>query len=187
MRKLFFLSILVILGTSSRGQEKKSLYQFRTLHHIVLVNGSNSVSAALQSIAGVSRGPWFLGAGAGLDYYICLTVFVFIDTRFECGKTKNKYFIYADGGINFSWLEEDLNGNPGIWGEHQYRDGIYTDAGFGYLFGMKNKDALIISLGYSHKKLKETITYEDWRTREPLIELHSYGLNRVMIKVGWRL
>lgn len=190
MRKLFFLLILFLIYSSTvPAQEKKNRYQFRSVHSIALVNGSNSVSAALQSIAGISRGKWFAGAGAGLDYYLYRTIPVFIDTRFEWGKNKNKYFLYADGGISFSWVEDGQIENPGIWNgnrSNQFQNGIYTDAGIGYTIGMKNTEAFVMSLGFSHKKLKETISYEDWRTRELQTDIHSYGLNRILIKAGWR-
>ena len=86
-------------------------------------------------------------------------------------------------------MEEEYLFEPIIWNgnrSNSFHNGIYTDAGLGYAVAMRNRNALILSLGYSHKRLKEKISHTDWRTQELQTDKNIYGLNRIMIKAGWR-
>jgi hypothetical protein len=188
-RILVLLIFLLVIYFPVVAQKKKANFKFHSINSIALVNGSNSNSAALQSIAGFSGSHLFAGVGAGLDYYLYRSIPVFMDIRYELGNKSNKFFAYADAGINFSWVQEDYLFEPIIWNgnsSNSFHNGIYTDAGFGYAVAMKNGNALILSLGYSHKRLKEKITHTDWRTQELQTDYNIYGLNRIMIKAGWR-
>lgn len=190
-KKYLFLSFFIVFSVICFAQGKTKNYRFHSVNSIGLVNGSNSVSAALQTVNGFQKGPLFAGIGVGLDYYLYRTVPVFADLRYELGKKKNKFFVYTDGGISISWVQDYYiiepgpvvgNGGPG----NDFDNGIYTDAGGGYTVGMKNGNALVLSLGYSHKRLKETYTYQDWRTGEWQTDLHRYHLNRILLKIGWK-
>ena len=186
---LVFLIILLLIESPVTAQKKKNKFNFHSINSIALVNGSNSVSAALQSVAGFSGGHWFAGAGAGLDYYLYRTIPVFMDLRYEWGNSRNKLFVYADAGINFSWVQEEYLFEPIVWNgnsSNSFHDGLYTDAGFGYAIAMKNGNAIILSFGHSHKRLEEKIVHQDWRTQEWQTDKNIYGLNRIMIKAGWR-
>lgn len=183
------LFLLLIIEPPLKAQKKKNSFNFHSINSVALVNGSNSVSAALQSIAGFSGQHLFVGAGAGLDYYLYRSIPVFLDLRYEWGKRSNKLFAYADAGINFNWVQEEFIYEPIIWNgnsSNSFHHGPYTDAGFGYAVAMKKGNALILSLGYSHKRVKERITRTDWRTQEWQTDHNIYGLNRIMIKAGWR-
>lgn len=183
------LIFLLLIESPVKAQKKKTSFNFHSINSIALVNGSNSVSAALQSIGGFSARNLFAGVGTGLDYYLYRSIPLFVDLRYEWGKRSNKLFAYADGGINFSWVQEDVLNEPIIWNgnsSNSFHNGLYTDAGFGYAVAIKKGNALILSLGYSHKKVKEKITHTDWRTQELQTDKNIYGLNRIMIKAGWR-
>jgi hypothetical protein len=126
----------------------------------------------------------------GLDYYLFRTIPVFADVRYVYGKKKNKFFAYADGGINVSWVEKSINGGIVIWDRTQhttkYQNGIFTDAGLGYMVKMKNENALVLSLGQSGKTLKVHDTYIDWRSQKEQTDITRYRLNRVVVKFGWQ-
>ena len=134
-KKLFILSFLTFVALFSFAQKSTGIYRFHSINSVALVNGSNSVSAALQSVNGFQKNNWFAGIGAGLDYYLYRTVPVFADVRYSLGKKRNKFFAYADGGINISWIENSLSGNIVIWegfrNENNFFNGAYTDAGLG--------------------------------------------------------
>lgn len=185
---LLFL-LLSIVGASS-AQRKTSGVKFHSINNLSFLNGQNEVSAGLQSINGFQKGKWFVGAGLGLDYYIQRSVPVFADLRYEFGKDKNKFFVYADGGINFSWVEETYNDGPVfIWenpNSSKSYNGVYTDAGMGYLISMKKSGGLVLSIGHSHKTSREDVTYIDWRTQQPTTDIYRYKFNRVVVKVGWK-
>jgi len=190
--KYFFLSIFISLSIFSVAQNKTYVYRFHSINNLSLLNGDNEVSAGLQSVNGFQRGNLFAGVGVGLDYYIHRSVPLFADVRYEFGKNKNKFFAYADGGINFQWVQEYYDDGPifirdgGFNSSGEFHNGIYTDVGLGYLVGMKKGGGLVLSLGHSHKSLKRTVTYTDWRTQQPITDLYRYNLNRIAVKVGWK-
>jgi len=189
--KYFFLPLFISLTIFSFGQKKNTNYKFHSVNNISLLNGDNEISAGLQSINGFQNGNWFTGVGVGLDYYIYRSVPLFADVRYEFGKTKNKFFAYADGGINFDWVKEYYYDGPiFIWegsnNSGEFHNGVYTDAGFGYLVANKKGGGLVLSLGHSHKSLKKTISYPDWRTQQTTTDIYRYNLNRIVVKVGWK-
>ncbi|HLF46143.1 MAG TPA: hypothetical protein VI548_06940, partial [Chitinophagaceae bacterium] len=117
------------------------------------------------------------------------TVPLFADLRYEFGRKKNNFFAYADAGINFSWIQDHFIDNPSIWNgntSNSFKNGTYNDIGLGYNVKMKKENALVLSLGYSYKNLKETESYIDWRTSELLKRENNYNLRRIMLKVGWQ-
>ena len=189
--KYFFLALLMSVTLVSFGQKKNAVYKFHSINNIGLINGDNEVSAGLQSINGFQKDNIFAGVGIGLDYYLYRTVPLFADFRYEFGKTKNKFFAYADGGINFDWVEEDYNDGPiFIWDGSRntsaFHNGAYTDIGLGYKVGTKKGGGLILSLGHSYKSLKKTVSYMDWRTQETISDIYHYDFNRIVLKVGWK-
>ena len=188
--KYLFILLLMGLSMSVVAQSKLKTYKFHSINSLSFLNGSNEVSAALQSVNGFQKGNLFAGVGVGLDYYIHRTVPLFADFRYEFGKVKNKFFAYADGGINFHWLEESTDEPVFIWDgfnrSGKFHNGIYTDAGFGYRVANKKGGGLVLSLGHTHKSLKETLGYQDWRTQEWLTDVYRYRLNRIALKVGWK-
>jgi len=189
--KYFLLVLLMTVALVSFGQKKNAAYKFHSINNISLVNGDNEVSAGLQSINGFQKGNLFAGVGVGLDYYLYRTVPLFADFRYEFGKTKNKFFAYADGGVNFDWVEEDYNDGPiFIWDGSRntsaFHNGAYTDIGLGYKVGTKKGGGLVLSLGHSYKSLKKTVSYMDWRTQETISDIYHYDFNRIVLKVGWK-
>ena len=189
--KYFFLLLFISVSIFSFGQKKKPAYRFHSINNISLLNGDNEVSAGLQSINGFQKNNLFAGVGVGLDYYLYRSVPLFADFRYEFGKSKNNFFAYADGGINFDWVKEYYYTGPiFIWegsnNSGEFHNGIYTDAGLGYMVGNKKGGGLVLSLGHSHKSLKKTVSYPDWRTQQTITDIYRYNLNRVVIKVGWR-
>ena len=189
--KYFFLVLLMPVTLVSFGQKKNTTYKFHSINSISLINGSNATTAGLQSINGFQKGNLFAGVGIGLDYYLYRTVPLFADFRYEFGKTKNKFFAYADGGVNFDWVEEEYNDGPiFIWdgsrNTSEFHNGAYTDVGLGYMVGTKKGGGLVLSLGHSYKSLEKTISYQDWRTQETITDVYNYNLNTIVLKVGWK-
>jgi hypothetical protein len=188
-KKYVLLFAFISAGVLLSAQQKKAAYRFHSINSLGLVNGDNAASAALQSVNGFKKDSWFAGVGIGIDYYLYRSVPLFADVRYEFGKNKNKFFAYADGGINFSWVQDQFYVQPIIWNgnrSNNFYNGLYTDAGLGYLVGMKKGNGLILSLGYSQKRLKELVRRQDWRTSEWLTDIYRYNLNRVVLKAGWR-
>jgi len=187
--KYIFLAFAFFIAMFTEAQAQKVNYKFHSINTLSLLNGVSEVSAGLQSVNGFQKGNWFAGVGTGLDYYLYRTVPLFADLRYEFGKNKNNFFAYADGGLNIQWTQ-GFNHRYYIWDgsgtDNKFHNGVFTDFGMGYLVFMKKNNAMVLSLGHSHKSLKETSHYQDWRTQEWLMEGYNYNLNRVVIKIGWR-
>ncbi len=191
MAKKYIVVLLSILmtGVISAQDSSNTKYRFRSINSVVLVNGNNAVSAALQTVNGFQNGAWFAGVGLGLDYYLYRTVPVFADVRYEFGKKKNKFFLYGDLGMHFDWVPGYLYENPSIWNGNrrsEYTNGLYTDGGVGLVSGMKKGNGFVLSLGFSKKTLQEKISYLDWRTSKMQTDVNTYRLNRIMLKLGFQ-
>ena len=188
-----YLLILLFTGVSifSFGQAKTPVYKFHSINSLSLLNGDNEVSAGLQSVNGIQKGNLFAGIGVGLDYYLYRSVSLFADARYEFGKSRNKFFAFADGGINFDWVQKNNYNRPifiweGAGNPGEFHNGVYTEAGMGYLVANKKGGGLALSLSHSYKSLKETVSYQDWRTQETVTDIYRYNLNRIVVKVGWK-
>ena len=191
MKPKYLLLLVLILGGSmiTSGQKKENVCKFHSINSVLLLNGEEEISAGLQSVNGFQKGNWFAGIGLGLDYYIHRSVPLFADIRHEFGKGKNKFFAYAEGGINLEWAEEFNEPIFFPWesvSNSEFHNGVYTDFGVGYRVGMKRPGGLVLSLGHSYKTLKEIVTYQDWRTQEWLSDVYRYKLGRISLKVGWQ-
>jgi hypothetical protein len=189
--KYLLMLLFIAVSIFSFGQKKDPVYKFHSINNISLLNGDNEVSAGLQSVNGIQKGNLFAGIGVGLDYYLYRSVPLFADVRYEFGKSRNKFFGYLDGGINFDWVQENSYSNPifiwdGAGNLGEFHNGVYTETGMGYLVANKKGGGLALSLGYSYKTLKETISYPDWRTQETFTDIYRYNLNRIAVKVGWK-
>jgi hypothetical protein len=194
-RILLLIGMISIAGiTSAQQKDPSNSCQFRSVNNLGLLEGETGSSFQLQTINGFAHKSWFAGIGLGIDYYRYRTIPLFADIRKEFGKAKNMPFVYSDMGINFSWLTDNqkMNYRP----DDHFGNGFYGDWGLGYKLGMGKNDALLISLGYSYKKITETyptyITYFppsgdtggqlDNNPKEKI----DYGLNRLTIKIGWQ-
>lgn len=190
--KYIFLQIFILLSAFSFAQKKPCDIKFHSINSLSLLNGNNEVSAGLQTVNGLKKGNWFVGAGVGLDYYIHRSVPVFADIRYEFGKEKNKFFAYADGGVNFDWAEDyEYSSGPIIFDgpgvdPGKFQDGYYTDAGLGYIVNFKKTGSIVLSLGHTRKTSRQDVTYTDWRTGESTTDIYRYRFNRIALKVGWR-
>jgi hypothetical protein len=109
-----------------------------------------------------------------------------MDFRKEFGNTVNKFFAYADGGVNFGWLTD--NEKTLYLTDDHFSPGFYTDLGFGYKIFLGRNNHLLLCLGYTLKKLKETYSsIDNYNPPDyPLSREHiDYSLNRLSIKIGW--
>ena len=189
--KYFLMLLLINSSIFSSAQKKMANYKFHSINSLSLLNGENEVSGGLQSVNGFQRGNWFGGVGVGLDYYIHRSVPVFGDVRYEFGKSKNKFFAYADAGVDIQWVEDYVYSDPIIFdgpivNPGDFQDGFYSDAGLGYVVNFKKAGGLVLSLGHSRKTLREDVTYTDWRTQRSTTDIYRYKFNRIAVKVGWR-
>jgi hypothetical protein len=182
------LACLVSYGTVAQNNSPKK-YKFESINSLILLNGDHNVAPAIQTINGLSKGPWFTGIGVGIDYYQYRTIPLFADIRYDFAKKNlTRYFAYGDAGINFQWVEESFYNDPSIWNptSNDFKNGMYADIGVGINAGFKNGNAIVLSLGYMRKTMKEMIYHSDWRTGEPQKDVNSYRFNTIALKLGFK-
>jgi len=205
MRHYNQYSLLIILFCFSFGaataqkQKANNRFRFQSINQVGLLNGETGASPQLQTVNGVQYKSWFGGLGIGLDYYQFRSIPVFADFRKTFGDSKNKVFVYGDGGISCSWVttKEKNNYNGTL---DRFSNGWYVDGGLGYQIHISGKNALLLSLGYSYKTVKESIPVYYPVLYMPAIDFtpgvppglatgqtnrYDYHFNRISIKIGW--
>jgi len=190
IKEISILSIMLIgIVSISSAQQKASdrIWQFHSINNLGLLEGQTGSSFMIQTINGIQNRSWFVGAGVGLDFYRYRTIPLFIDIRKDFGQSVNKIFVYADLGTNFSWVTD--NEKEHYLTEDKFGNGFYSDLGLGYKVRTGKNNSLLLSLGYSFKKLTETYRsqfyYPDLPPNEQFDRI-SYSLNRLSIKIGWQ-
>jgi hypothetical protein len=118
------------------------------------------------------------------DYeYRSIPLFLDVKRNFEWKQTD--FFVYADGGISFPWenKEEEQFSN------HVFKKGLYADAGIGYSFKIGKAIAVLLSGGYSVKKLKKERTgfyFVNGQTIFGKPYLYYYEFKRILFKIGFQ-
>jgi hypothetical protein len=189
MKHSIFICIILFMAGTLSAQQKNlpGLWQFHSINNVGLLEGQTGSAFQLQSVNGAQYKSWFGGIGLGLDFYRYRTIPLFIDLRREFGGSSNKLIIYADLGVNFCWLT-DVEKTSYLPND-KFNKGLYADMGLGYKIGLGKTNNLLLSIGYSLKKLKETYDEENnfYLPTEypPEREQINYSLNRLSIKIGW--
>ena len=134
--------------------------QFRSTEWVGLSAGEVGSAGQIQTVNGVSKGPWFVGVGAGLDYYRFRSVPLFLSVTRDISLGKKDWvFLYLDGGTNVPWYKRsETLGLAYI--TDAFHGGEYWSGGIGYLWklGDHTRKAVLLSAGYTVKKLSEVET-----------------------------
>ena len=195
-KKIFLQALIAFLFCAVNAQTKKETKSsaktncgcaFQSVTQAGIMNGEQGASLLVQTIIGMRYKTWFAGTGIGLDHYLFRTVPFFLDIRKEILKSNRTPFLYADGGIHFSWLRQQEKPN---WGKRDFNDGWYYDVGAGYSIGFQKNDAILLSLGFGKKTMKEKRIINTCPFVGPCpsaeTQNYSYKLNRLSLKVGWK-
>ena len=196
----YFLIIIFCFSSfagMTQKQKEDNRFRFESISQVGLLNGETGASPQPQTVNGVQYKSWFGGLGVGLDYYRFRSIPVFADFRKTFGHSKNKVFVYGDGGISCSWVTTKEK-NSYYGNLDRFSNGWYVDGGLGYQIHISGKNALLLSLGYSYKTVKETLpvlmmSYLDYAanmlpgsgTPTGQENKFDYHFNRISIKIGW--
>lgn len=194
--KGFILSVTGLLfALTVPAQQVKHKGTLSVSAEIALLNGDNHVDGQILMSAGVEKNGWFIGAGSGFDYYKYRTVPVFADVKKYFGKGNRQLFIYANAGTDIAWPtenEKNLRNSGGWWGWSPspgvFKNGIYTDLGFGYtLFNSKHRGIFTV-LGYSTKTVTEIYDEQVWNGTTSVMTKRTldYTMNRVVFRIGYK-
>jgi hypothetical protein len=144
-------------------------WTYRSDNYAGLSSGEWGNYGLLQTVHGVYHGPWFIGGGAGLDYYLFRSVPLFLSvTRdlpvpFKHGGLPVKrrgFYVELDGGTNLPWYKRTIEPFDEFT-ESKFHAGGWWSAGVGYKWKLsaaaQSRKALLLSVAYSEKRLKETV------------------------------
>lgn len=184
---LLIIPFSILFMLQATGQIKK--IKFSSINQVGLLSGGRGEAFMLQTINGIKKEKWFAGMGTGLDFYGERTIPLFIDIRRDLINRLNTPFVYADAGVNFSWL------NSSQRQQKQFptsSPGLFYDLGIGWKLSGKNNRGCVFSAGYSFKQVKEKIKYGWWPAPTPQLESenyerHNYLYRRLVIKMGFQL
>jgi hypothetical protein len=129
---------------------------FRSQNYVGLLEGDTGSSWQVQTINGFQTGTWFAGVGTGLDFYRYRTVPLFLSVNKSIKSTGNSFYFLSDGGFNFAWVDKEPRSRFNDYISDKFIPSLYWNGGIGYkaMIG-KKEDAVLISLAYSYKRLKE--------------------------------
>lgn len=190
MQKTLFLNIalLLVAGLSKAQQIDAAVppehLHFRSFNALGLVEGQKKTSWQLQSVNGIQMKKWFVGAGAGLDYYFIRSIPVFLDLRASLFQKSSTPFLYLDGGYHYLWAKDKEKEAF----EVKSSGGLYYDLGIGYQFAAFNNQRLVLSAGLTQKDFSRTINVMPWVSVWPAppnaVQKFEYSLKRLSLKAG---
>lgn len=191
MRKKIITALSVMLLTTiAYSQEeiaKVKKNYFSSGIYAGILEGEAGSALQLQIINGINRGNWFGGIGTGLDYYRFRSVPVFLTmTRYLKPGFRGLY-LQGDAGINFPWVPAlfDPEGSNDI-----FRPGLYWNGALGYATCIgKKQNGLLLSLGYSYKKLSQNTEQPVWCINPPcpsMKEEFDLRFRRLSLRIGWQ-
>lgn len=184
--------LLIILGIAFSAEKleaqesNKSVnsrtYRFHSFNTIQILNGSSTISVAINTVNGLKYKKFFCGIGTGFDYYHHTTVPLYLEARLDLFKRKGKLQLFGNGGLSipFSSQNESKSG--------PYKTGSLYGAGLDYLVPIK-KEAIIVGVAFSNKQVIQMVDNNIWNPVLNKVENipieEKYSLNRIAIRIGW--
>lgn len=194
MQKIYVFVICIFSLCTVNAQQTKTKGVFVVSSQAALLNGDSHVNGQLLLTAGYEQNGWMIGAGSGFDYYKYRTVPVFADVKKYFGKGNRQLFIYANAGSDLAWPTDNQKTNRAVWwgwGEPQasvFKNGVYTDLGFGYTLFNNKRSGFFTAIGYSTKTLTEVYDEPIWNGTNSVITKRTlkYTMNRSLLRIGYR-
>lgn len=193
MKKLltFCLFISICFFASAQKSQGKHL-RFSSINQFGLLNGEAGSSYDVTSINGVAIGRWTSGVGVGIDGYVNRSIPVFAAIRREFGNRRNVPFVYADAGLNYTWLNQVQKEQKGL--PYDTEPGLYAGGGVGVKMKTNSGFAVLMSAGYSYKQSKETVPQQFWWIRPPFpteegqqVDRLNSQFKRIVIRLAFQL
>jgi hypothetical protein len=188
MKKIFLL-ITLLAFTSGLPLMAQTKINFHSQNYVGLLEGEAGSSFQIQTINGVQWTSWFAGLGTGLDYYHFRTIPLFLSLNKNFKAAGNSFYILSDAGVNFAWVDRERSRFNDFISD-KFTPALYWNEGMGYKAKIGTKDnAVLISLAYSYKHIKETTQVPVFCIAPPclpVMEEYNYRLKRISIRVGWQ-
>ncbi|MBX9890681.1 MAG: hypothetical protein K2Y12_00025 [Chitinophagaceae bacterium] len=188
----FLLLLVLSLSVLSLFAQKKR-WQYSAIHQLGVLSGSSGEAFQIQSIHGIKKKNYFIGAGLGIDYYHTRTVPVFAAFRMHPIQQQAMPWLYLDLGVSAPWATDQQKGSN-MWGvtNKNYRTTLFWDAGIAFRLTNKKDKGLLLQFGYSAKEMR--YAYDAWNwirpwpsTPEQTTTNVREQFKRLSIKLGWQL
>ena len=191
LKKLMPVLLFLVFTISAAAQQDSMVHQKQAPVFHVIVNGgvlagSSGRDALVQLVPGIAYKGWFAGVGSGLDYYYWRGVPVFLDVR-KVFQNSIPFFLYSDVGWHFPWIEDAYKTDN--WYTEDFNKGLYYDVGAGYHVKIGRSHALLLSVGYSGKKvtsIRKLLNIPQDTDERLYTTKFDYNLHRVAIKLGFQ-
>lgn len=183
--KLFLSAAFLLLQGIAFAQYQKKQPVFHSFNSVQALMGKTNNAFAVHSVNGFQWNKLFAGAGIGFDYYYHTSVPLFLELRHDITNTDRKIQVFVNGGWHLPFGNMNKI-DPGKTGD--FKPGRLLAAGFDYYIPLK-KDAIVLGLAYSQKKVTQMVDNNIWNPsinrveNVPLKEVYEF--NRVWIKIGW--
>jgi hypothetical protein len=196
LKKLPFVLLMLCCSTVgvaqgdsiSLSKNLKSKPVFHAVLNAGLVAGASGRDLQLQAISGGQYKTWFTGVGTALDYYYLRSVPVFFHLRKTFSKP-HMPFLYINAGGNIPYMKEAQKRMEG-WYTSRFKTEGYYDLGAGWLFSLNRRNAILLSAGYSTKRLYEiqrSLNQPPGTNDELYTTRIHYTLRRLAVTVGFQL
>ncbi|MCE3281378.1 MAG: hypothetical protein K0Q66_115 [Chitinophagaceae bacterium] len=189
MKKYVLLIVAVLFVSLVTAQQKKFSYKGNAEGG--LVNGGYQTNAYISTSHGVTWNGWFVGLGAGIDYYRFRTIPVIAEFRKQLGKGDNRAFVVAGTGVDIAWpTGAQQMERITWWGEtpSNFRNGFVCKAGAGVVFNAHRKTSFTINAAWNYKSITEKYSEFIWEPGPlppaPTEKTAVYRLNRLSIGFG---
>jgi len=134
-------------------------WRFRSDNYGGLSVGQMGSYGQARTVNGLTQGPWFVGLGAGLDYYRFRNIPLFLSaTRDLTNGKRDGLFFILDAGVDLPWYKRKPQPYENL--TSTFRAGPFWNTGLGYRwrFSDAGRKALLFSATYGMKKLTERQT-----------------------------
>ena len=184
--KLLTVVLLLLISNGVSAQQK---LKFHSQNYVGALGGEFDAAVQLSTINGLQRGLYFGGVGTGIDYYYFRSVPLFLSFSRYLNEKRNTPFLTLDGGTNFLWDKSTANGYNFYSNDGDFTPSLYYGAHAGYKMGVTKKSgSILMSIGYSAKKLKEKVDTGGpcWFPPCPTSEQSiKYNFSRFIFRLGW--
>ncbi|HLY68428.1 MAG TPA: hypothetical protein VKR53_01795 [Puia sp.] len=187
MKSKIMLCLLIqaaVTVINAQQPQNHNAWWFRSIDNLGLAAGQKNTALVMQTTGGFQHKSLFAGVGAGLDYYGFLSVPLFVDLRMYLSPNKNAFFIYEDGGVNIIWQKKSIEN---FTSGYHHNHGYYNDFGAGYKFHLKDRTSVILSGGYTYKRISESVSNQECPFAGPCYlqkDKYIYDLSRLIFKIG---
>ncbi|HEX6915903.1 MAG TPA: hypothetical protein VF145_11715 [Chitinophagaceae bacterium] len=188
MKTVITLFLLLLAGITV-GQRIRPQYSAGI--HGGIANGEVGGNGWVATTQGIQQNGWFLGAGAGIDFYRFRSIPVFVEGRREFGLRSIRPMIYCSAGVNIDWLSagqktRQVNWQPVL---AAYDPGFFLRSGVAVVFNAGGRLRYTAGAGWSFKSIRERYQVLLWEpspqpwntmTEKSLV----YKMNRLDIGFG---